>query len=116
MAAKLSPKGTPAQVFKSKTAVTAAYMNGTKEIPLPKARRKGKAETMHRSDWRERKQFAKCQRENPARHVYLRHGRFGFGQIDLHDRYALPRRFAKIDGFARTAPAVHKELKGIGIR
>jgi excinuclease ABC subunit A len=36
-------EGTPAQVFKSKKSVTAAYMNGTKEIPIPKARRKGKA-------------------------------------------------------------------------
>jgi excinuclease ABC subunit A len=36
-------EGTPAQVFKSKKSVTAAYMNGTREIPIPKARRKGKA-------------------------------------------------------------------------
>ncbi len=36
-------EGTPAQVFKSKDSITAAYMNGTREISVPAERRKGKA-------------------------------------------------------------------------
>ncbi len=34
--------GTPEEVFKSKRSMTAAYMNGTKEIPVPAKRRPGK--------------------------------------------------------------------------
>ena len=36
-------QGTPEEVFKSGRSMTAAYMNGTKEIPIPAKRRKGKA-------------------------------------------------------------------------
>ncbi|MCC6598474.1 MAG: excinuclease ABC subunit UvrA [Alphaproteobacteria bacterium] len=36
-------QGTPEEVFKSTRSVTAAYMNGTREIAIPKTRRKGKA-------------------------------------------------------------------------
>ncbi len=35
-------QGTPAQVFKSKNSVTAQYMRGEREIPVPHKRRKGK--------------------------------------------------------------------------
>ncbi len=35
-------EGTPTQVFKSKKSLTAQYMNGTKEIPIPKKIRPGK--------------------------------------------------------------------------
>ena len=34
--------GTPEQVMKDKKSLTAQYLNGSKEIPLPKARRRGK--------------------------------------------------------------------------
>ncbi|PZQ48852.1 MAG: excinuclease ABC subunit A [Micavibrio aeruginosavorus] len=35
-------EGTPAQVFKSKKSLTARYMTGELEVPVPRARRKGK--------------------------------------------------------------------------
>ncbi len=35
-------QGTPEEVFKSQRSMTAAYMNGTKEIAVPEKRRKGK--------------------------------------------------------------------------
>src|SRR5690606_7626556 len=35
-------EGTPAQVFKNKKSITAKYMMGAMEVPLPEKRRKGK--------------------------------------------------------------------------
>ncbi len=39
---RIVAQGTPQEVFKSGRSMTAAYMNGTKEISIPAARRKGK--------------------------------------------------------------------------
>jgi excinuclease ABC subunit A len=38
--------GTPDEVFKAKDSVTAAYMNGTRQIAVPKSRRKGNGKTL----------------------------------------------------------------------
>ncbi|MGB0718975.1 MAG: excinuclease ABC subunit UvrA [Bdellovibrionales bacterium] len=40
---RIVAQGTPEEVFQSGRSMTAAYMNGTKEIAIPKQRRKGKA-------------------------------------------------------------------------
>jgi len=39
---KIIAQGSPEEVFKNKISITAQYMNGTRKIPLPKTRRKGK--------------------------------------------------------------------------
>jgi excinuclease ABC subunit A len=39
-------QGTPATILKSKTSLTAAYLNGTKEVPVPSEQRKGNGKTL----------------------------------------------------------------------
>lgn len=39
-------QGTPAAILKSKRSLTAAYLNGTKEVPIPSARRKGNGKAL----------------------------------------------------------------------
>jgi hypothetical protein len=79
-----------------KKSVTAQYLNGEKEIPCPHARRPGKPKQFIEMIGASGNNLQECQREIPARHIYLRDRRIGFGQIDLDHRHALPRRFSKI--------------------
>ena len=39
-------QGTPADILKSKTSLTAAYLNGTREVPVPSERRKGNGKAL----------------------------------------------------------------------
>ncbi len=39
-------QGTPADILKSKTSLTAAYLNGTREVPVPSERRKGNGKSL----------------------------------------------------------------------
>ena len=85
--------GTLDQVLAHKDSITADYLNGTREVPVPLLRRKGNGKKLT-VEQRHRQQSARRHREHPARHLHLHHRRVGQRQVELHDRHALrqPRR------------------------
>jgi excinuclease ABC subunit A len=112
--------GTPAQVIKDKKSLTAQYLNGSREIPLPAKRRKGKTINSKKGVITQYLEVLGA-RENNLKNVHAKFpvgtftcvtGVSGSGKSTLTiDTFyaAVAKRLMK----ARTIPGAHDEIRGL---
>jgi len=112
-------EGLPKEVFKNPNSITAQYINGTREIPVPKTRRKGKTINSQKGIKIEYLEIIGA-KENNLKNVDVKiplgtftcvTGVSGSGKSSLIID-TLYNSAAKILMKARTKPGEHKEIRG----
>ena len=105
-------KGTPAEIIANPNSLTGHYLSGERTVAIPPRRRAADPgrELTHRR--RARQQPEKCDGDDSARALHLRHRRLGRRQIDAGHRHALQGRRAQLNG-ASDPPAPHDRIEGL---
>ena len=86
-------QGTLKDILKNKNSLTGQYLTGVRKIEVPTQAPQGQRPFRH-GPRRAGEQPARRDRQLPARHILLRHRRFGQRQVQPDARYATRRRGA----------------------
>ena len=93
-AAKWSARARSSDLLACKGSLTADYLTGRREIPLPPEPPQGHRARPSPSTAPRANNLANVTVDFPARHLHLRHRRLGLGQVVADHRHALRRRRA----------------------